>query len=240
MPNLLQNQQPSQNLTVRLLLLVVLAALVSRHLLPALPELAADIAWYITDVLRAIGMFAALAMCATLTPWRMLRIKCLCAALCAYYVSDAILCATWYAWNFPSPIITLVIQGAAFFVATSYYWQRSYEQPSDQLEPGHLFSVRHIPANPQDFLISMSGLYGPDGGYSLYADGYLYKFASGRMVRRKVSSLPAISYHVTRGARLDDAIISRLDDLVGMQWSLNKNCLTTLGRIWREHSGRAY
>jgi len=233
-----QNRKP--NRVVKVLLLVVLVALVTRHLLPALPELESDFVWKSLDVFRAIGMAGALGLCATLTQWRMLRLKCLIAALCGYYISDAIVCATWYIWHFPSPISALIIQGAGAIAAFSFYWWRSYTQPSDYLEHGRLFCVRHIPCNTQDFLISMSGLYGPDGGYSLYANGFLYKFSGGRLVRRKVSSLPAISYHVTRGAKLDEALISRLDSLIGMRWSLNKNCLTVLGRIWREHSGRAY
>lgn len=211
-----------------------------RHLLVALPDQASNFVWYATDVLRAVGMSASLGLCATLIPWRMLRFKCLIAALCGYYISDAIVCITWYSWHFPSPIPALIIQGLGFVAAASYYFWRSYEQPSDSLEPGYLYCVRHIPSNAQDFLISMSGLYGPDGAYSLFADGYLYKFSAGQLVRRKVSTLPAISYHVTRGDRLDPEIIARLDGLLGMKWSLNKNCLTVLGRIWREHSGRAY
>lgn len=236
MRSLLQNQ----NRVVKLLLSVVLAGLVSRHLLALLPDQAGDFVWYATDTLRAVGMSATLALCATLTPWRMLRIKCLLAALCGYYISDVIVCATWYAWHFPSPIAAVIIQGCGFLAASVYYWQRSYEQPSDDLEDGYLYSVRHIPANAQDFLISMSGLYGPDGGYSLFANGFLYKFSGGRLVRRKVSTLPAISYHVTRGDTLDPAVIARLDSMIGMRWSLKNNCLTVLGRIWRTHSGRAY
>lgn len=230
----------SQSLAINLLLLAVMLAWLARHLLALLPGPDADLAWYAVDVLRAVGMSAALALCVTLTPWRMFRLKCLFAAICGYYISDTLICASWYMWSFPSPIISTVIQGGSFVVAASYYWRRSYEQPSDPLLYGHLYCVRHIPANTQDFLISLSGIYGPDGGYSLYANGFLYKFSSGRLVRRRVSSLPAISYHVTRGAKLDDALISRLDSLIGMRWSLNKNCLTVLGRIWREHSGRAY
>lgn len=233
-----QNQRQSR--AVKVLLLVVLVALVSRHLLAVLPEAVNSFVWYANDVLRAVGMSSSLALCATLIPWRMLRFKCLIAALCGYYISDAVVCATWYIWHFPSPISALVIQGLGAASAFGFYWRRSYSQASDPLEHGRLFCVRHIPANTQDFLISMSGLYGPDGGYSLYANGYLYKFSGGRLVRRKVSTLPAISYHVTRGEQLDDAVISRLDSMIGMQWSLNKNCLTVLGRIWREHSGRAY
>lgn len=236
----MRNQQQNQNPAVRLLLLGVLAVLASRHLLAVLPEGVSSYVWYASDVLRAVGMSFALGLCATLTPWRMLRFKCLIAALCGYYISDAIVCATWYIWNFPSPISALVIQGLGAIAAFGFYWWRSYDQPSDELQDGYLFSVRHIPSNAQDFLISMSGLYGPDGGYSLYANGFLYKFSGGRLVRRKVLTLPAISYHVTRGAKLDPALISRLDSMIGMQWSLNKNCLTVLGRIWREHSGRAY
>lgn len=236
----MRNQSRSQNRQVKLLLSVVVAALVTRHLLGALPEWATEFIWQAADMLRAISMSAALALCVTLTPWRILRIKCLLAALCGYYISDAIICATWYAWHFPSPIAAVFIQGFGFFAASVYYWQRSYEQPSDDLEGGYLYCVRHIPANAQDFLISMSGLYGPDGGYSLFANGYIYKFSGGRLVRRKVSSLPAISYHVTRGDTLDPAVIARLDSMIGMRWSLKNNCLTVLGRIWRTNSGRAY
>lgn len=230
----------NQSLTVRLLLSVVVVQLVSRHLLPALPGLAADLVWHVADVFRAVGMAAALGLCATLTPWHMLRLKCFFAALCGYYISDIGLCISWYAWQFPSLTAMSIIQGSGFLIAAAYYWRRSYDQLSDELAPGYLYCVRHIPSNTQDFLISMSGLYGPDGGYSLFANGYLYKFSNGRLVRRKVSTLPAISYHVTRGAKLDPDLISRLDSMIGMRWSLNKNCLTVLGRIWREHSGRAY
>lgn len=213
---------------------------VSRHLLPLLPDQAANYAWQINDVLRAIGMSATLGLCVTLTTWRMFRLKCLFAAFCGYYISDVILCAAWYVWHAPSLPVMLAAQGISFVAAAAYYWRRSYDQPSDPLDPGYLYCVRHIPSNTQDFLISLSGIYGPDGGYSLYVNGHLYKFSSGRMVRRKVTSLPAISYHVTRGDRADEAIVSRLDGLIGMRWSLNKNCLTVLGRIWRLHSGRAY
>ena len=236
----MRNQAQSQSRAVKLLLSVVVVQLVIRHLLPVLPDLATDFVWYSSDVLRAVGMAATLGLCATLTPWHMLRLKCFLAALCGYYISDIGLCVSWYAWRFPSPIAMGVIQGSGFLMAAVYYWRRSYDQPSDPLEPGYLYCVRHIPSNTQDFIISMSSMYGPDGSYSLYVNGNLYKFSCGRMVRRKVSSLPAISYHVTRGDKADDVIVSRLDSLIGMTWSLNKNCLTVLGRIWREHSGRAY
>jgi hypothetical protein len=236
-PNLKRSQ--SQGKVVSLLLLAVVAALVSRHLLALLPDPTADFAWYITDVLRAVGMSASLALCATLTPWRMLRLKCLLAALCGYYISDAIVCATWYAWHFPSPMAMVVVQGIGFIAAAGYYWCRSYEQPSDPIEDGYLYCLRAKPASIQDFLISLIGIYGPNGGCSLYANGHLYKFSYGHLVRRKVPSLPVISYHVVRGDKADTAIIARLDSLIGMKWSLNKNCLTVLGRIWRKHSGRA-
>lgn len=229
----------SQNLAVSLLLLVVMVHLVSRHLLPLLPELVSSFVWQINDVLRAVGMSATLALCATLTPWRMLRLKCLLAALCGYYLSDVIICTTWYAWGFPSPVIAAITQGIIFAGIAAFYWWRSYAQPSDPLEDGYLYSVRHIPANSQDFLISLFGIYGPDGAYALYANGYLYKFSAGRMVRRKVLSLPAISYHVTRGDRLSNSTISMLDNLIGMKWSINRNCLTVLGRIWSRHSERS-
>lgn len=230
----------SQSRAVSLLLLVVMAGWLSRHLLPLLPAQATDLAWYAADVLRAVGMAAAFGLCVAIAPWRALRLKCLFAAICGYYISDAIICASWYAFDFPSPIISIIIQGASFISAAAFYWYRSYEQPSDELDTEHLYCIRHIPSNTQDFLISLSGLYGPDGGYSLYVNGFLYKFSGGQLVRRRVSTLPAISYHVIRGDKANSALISRLDSLIGLKWSLNKNCLTVLGRIWRENSGRAY
>lgn len=230
----------SKGLTINLLLLVVMVQWASRHLLPLLPDQDGSFVWQANDVLRAVGMSATFGLCVTLTPWRMFRVKCLLAAFCGYYLSDTVLCGAWYIWQTPSPMVILVAQGVSFTSAGAYYWWRSYASPSDQLADGYLYCVRHIPANAQDFMISLSGLYGPNGGYSLYLNGHLYKFSSGQLVRRKVSCLPAISYHVTRGNKADDAIISQLDSLIGLRWTLNKNCLTVLGRIWGKHSGRAY
>lgn len=215
----------------------MLAALVSRHLLAVLPEEANSFAWQANDVLRAVGMSAALGLCVTLTPWRTLRLKCFLAALCGYFLSDAIVCATWYAWGFPSPMTAVVIQGFGFLAAAMHYWRRSYDQPSDAIEGGYLYCVRHIPSNTQDFMISMLGIYGSDGGYSLYADGHLYKFSSGRLVRRRVSSLPSISYHVQRGGKAAPDLIGLLDSLVGTKWTWRENCLTILAPIWRRHRG---
>ncbi|MNO44413.1 hypothetical protein D3C76_346560 [compost metagenome] len=227
----------SQGGTVSLPLLVVTAQWAARHLLAILPEQDADLAWYALDVLRAVGMSAAFGLCVTLTPWRMLQLKCLLAAFCGYYISDSIICATWYAFGWPDPVIAAIIQGLGFSAVGLIYLARSYEQPSDGLEAGYLYCVRRIPAGAQDFAISLACAYGPDGGYSLYANGYLYKYACGRLVRRKVSSLPSISYHVQRGARTTPELIRSLDELVGARWTWRRNCLTILAPIWRRHSG---
>lgn len=220
-----------------LLLLVVTLACLARHLLALLPDPGADLAWYAADILRAIGMSAAFALCVTLTPWRALRLKCLLAAFCGYYISDAVVCATWYAWSWPTPIPSAAIQGLGFIVACVIYLFRSYHQPSDALAHGYLYCVRRIPAGAQDFAISLACAYGPDGGYSLYADGHLYRYSSGRLVRRKVSSLPSISYHVQRGERVTPELIASLELLIGSKWTWRKNCLTILAPIWRRHRG---
>lgn len=227
----------SQRLTISLLLLVVTVQWAARHLLALLPDPDADIAWYAVDILRAIGMSATLGLCVTLTPWRMLRLKCLFAALCGYYISDSVICATYYAVSWPNPIYAAIIQGAAFSLAAAIYWGRSYHQPSDSLSPGYIYCVRRIPSSPQDFAISLLCAYGPDGGYSLYADGYLYKYSSGRLVRRKVSSLSSISYHVQRGGRATQDLIGSLDALIGSPWTWRDNCLTILAPIWRRNRG---
>lgn len=185
-------------------------------------------------------MAAALSLGVMLCPWTNLRLKCLLAALAAYYASDIVLCLLWYALGVPSPLITLLVQGGVFLGAALIYAMRSYQMPSDELKPGYLYCVRKIPSNTQDMLISMATSYGPDGAYSLYIDGHVYKFAAGRLVKRKVSQLPSNSYHVIRGGKIDQKLKDRLDSLVGIKWSLKKNCLTVLGKIWREHSGRPY
>lgn len=233
----MKSRSDRQSRTLSLLVLLVMLQLACRHLLTFLPVPVAEFAWQAADTLRAVGMSATLGLCVTLTPWRNLRLKCLLAAICGYYLSDIVLCALWYWLRIPSPIISGIVQGASFSVAGLFYWYRSYQQPSDRLEPGYLFCVRHIPCTPQDFLISLFGVYGSDGGYSLFADGHLYKFSNGRLVRRKVTTLPAISYHVIRGSRTTPEMIGELDSMIGMRWTWRKNCLTTLAPIWRKHRG---
>lgn len=227
----------SQSRVINLLLLVVMLAWLARHLLALLPDPDADIAWYAVDVLRAVGMSAAFALCAMLTPWHSLRLKCLLAAICGYYISDSIICITWYAWGWPDTLPATIIQGIGFSVTGLIYWWRSYAQQSDALIPGYIYCVRRIPFGIQDFAISLAGVHGPNGGYALYANGYLYKFSNGRMVRRKVSSLPAISYHVQRGGRTSPDLIGSLEALIGTRWTWRDNCLTILAPIWRRNRG---
>jgi len=215
------------------LLLLVMAQLVCRHLVAFLPEQAADIAWNVVDISRAMGLSATSAICTLLTPWRLLRIKSVCAAVAGYYVVDLVTCITWYVFNTPSPTVTGVAQGAAVATTLWVYWCRSYSQPSDPLLPGYVYCVRHIPTNTQDFAISLCGIFGSNGGYSIYIDGYMWKFAQGRLVCRKVTDIPPLTYHVTRGAHVTDAILRELNDAVGMRWSIRYNCVTILGRIWQ-------
>lgn len=225
----------SQNLAIKLLLSVVVVQLASRHLLPVLLELEASIVWEIADVLRAIGMSATLGLCATLTPWRMLRLKCFLAALCGYYISDIGLCISWYAWQFPSATVMAIIQGSGFSVAAIYYWYRSYDQPSDAIESGYLYCLRTRPQSIQDFLISIIGVYGANGGYAFYAGGKIYRYRHGWMVTQQIDRLPLERYHIQRGARLTPVILDDLNALIGKRWTWRRNCLTVLGPLWRRY-----
>lgn len=234
-PSSLSSQQSR---VVAILLLVVTAQWAARHLLALLQGPNADLAWYAVDVLRAIGMSSALALCATLTPWRSLRLKCFFAAACAYYFSDSIICGTWYAWEWPDPTLSALAQGVAFVGIGLLYWFRSYRTESALPMPdGRIYCVRRIPSSAQDFAISLMGFYGADGGYSIYANGYLYKYSGGQLLRRKVPSVSSIGYHVTRGSKIGESVMSELDSLVGSKWSWKSNCLTVLAPIWRRHSG---
>jgi len=228
------NRSKTRALSVLVALGMVLMAL--RHLSGALNS---D-PWYVGDTLRAAALAVAFSIALVLTPWPNLKIKCLMASMVGYYVSDTILCAGWYWLQWPDFLLASVIQGACFVLAALVYLRRSYDQSSDDVIPGYLYSVRTIPRNTQNFIISLAAIFGPDGAYSLYADGHLYKFSNGKLVKRRVSYLPPHVYHIERGAKITDDLLSRLDGLVGSEWSIKDNCLTVLGRIWRRHSGRAY
>jgi len=189
--------------------------------------------WIAHDISLSLSFALAALIIVRLTPYSDLRQKCIAALIAGCAMADVVFSACKFG-GYMGWIICQALAGSAL---ASFYWYRSHLQPSDPIEPGRLFCVRHIPSNPQDFLISLSGVYGPDGGYSLFADGYLYKFASGRLVRRKVTTLPAISYHVIRGSRTTPELIGELDSMIGMRWTWRKNCLTTLAPIWRKHRG---
>lgn len=189
--------------------------------------------WIAHDISLSLSFTLAALIIVRLTPYNDIRQKCIAALIAGCAMADVIFSACKFG-GYLGWITCQVLIGVAL---ASFYWYRSHLQPSDALEPGHLFCIRHIPSSPQDFLISLSGIYGPNGGYSLFANGYLYKFSNGRLVRRKVTTLPAISYHVIRGSRATPEMIGELDSMIGMRWTWRKNCLTTLAPIWRKHRG---
>lgn len=191
--------------------------------------------WVAHDASMSVSFALAALMVAQLTPYRNLRQKCVAALIAGGAIIDiafSVLKPSGY-------LLWISLQALSGSGLAAVYWWRSYghEPESGPVENGHLYCVRRIPSRPQDFLISMLGVYGADGGYALYANGYLYKYSSGRLVRRKVSSLPSIGYHVCRGSKIDDSVMAELDSLIGAQWSWRKNCLTVLAPIWRRHSG---
>lgn len=223
----------TQDLSRLLMPLGLLVAWGSNRLLNVLaPD---DWVWMAHDISMSLSFAMAALMVAQLTPYKHLRQKCIAAMIAGGAIVDI-------AFSVIRPngyLLWISLQGLGGISLATFYWRRSYSRDSicDPIEDGRLYCVRRVPCRPQDFLISMLGVYGPDGGYALYANGYLYKYSSGRLVRRKVSSVPSIGYHVCRGSKIDESVMSELDSLVGAEWSWRKNCLTVLAPIWRRHSG---
>ena len=192
-----------------------------------------DMVWRLHDVTLSACFACAALWAVQLVPYASLRIKCAGAVVAGAAVVDL----SCVVLSLPGYWYWLVAQLFAGIGLASFYFLRSYDQPSDDLDDDHLFCLRAKPESLQDFLIAMLGLYGPNGGYSLYADGVLYRYQRGELVAKSYRSLPLIRYQVTRGRPVTDSMIRELQFLVGSKWSLRQNCLTVLGPLWRKHRG---
>lgn len=226
-------QKPS-NLAARLILFVTVL-LVLRHLLALLPAWAVDWQWYGSEILRACGMASAIALVTHLVPWSQLRVKCMAAALCGYYIADTVLCAVWYAWGAFSPVLQAIIQGSAFGAAGLWYAWRSYDQDSDTIDLDHVFCLRRKPKTMQDFLLSLAGIFGTQGTYAIYASGNVYHFHHGVLVSTKYDQRRFCDYVAIKGRTIQMSHVMALDSMRGVKWSLLHNCVTTLGAFWRKY-----
>lgn len=192
-----------------------------------------DVVWRIHDITLSAALAFAALWALQLVSYRDLRIKCAAAAIFGLAASDAVMVAVtvpgyWY-W-----IVIQLIAGTAMVL---FYLFRSYDQPSDPLDGEHIFCLRAKPLALQDLLISMTGIFGSNGGYAIYAGGTLYQYRRGRLVAQSIDRLPPSRYHVTRGALVTESMISELQHVVGSRWTWRHNCLTVLGPIWSRYSG---
>lgn len=225
--------QKCNNLVSRLILFVTVLCL-ARHLQPLLP-VPADWQWYAADVMRAAGMAATLSIVTQLVPWSQLRLKCMAAALCGYYIADTVLCAIWYAWGAFSPVLQAVIQGMAFGSAGLWYAWRSYDERGDTIDGDHVFCLRKKPKSAQDFALSLAGCFGPQGAYAIYAAGTVYHFHHGSLIASRYDQRKFGDYVAVKGRPIQMSHIMALDSIRGVKWSILHNCVTTLGVFWRKH-----
>lgn len=219
---------------VPLLVALVMGLLVARHLAALLSP---EQAWVAADTLRAASMSAACSLVLALMPWRMLRLKCLVAAMAGYYLADLVLCVLWYYFNLTDPIIVGAGQGSAFIMSAILYWLRSYRVNSLTPITGMAYELRTIPKSPQDFLIALAGLFGSAGGYAIWADGQIYSYRRGILVATPIDRLPPGRYHVSQGVKATPALINDLQSMIGRRWTWRQNCITVIAPIWRRHSG---
>ncbi len=215
----------------RLTLAALMLALASNRLLNALaPD---DLVWRLHDITLSASVLLGVLLAFLFVPYEFLRTKCLLAAALAMLAVDfacVIMQAGGY-WYWLSFQIASGVASSAFYAA------RNHSKGLDEIDADHLYCLRTIPRSPQDFLISLMGRYGSDGAYSLYADGSIYRFKKGILVKRRMVSLPSNRYHAIKGARITPDLLVELDALQGKSWSLHQNCLTVFGPIWRRHSG---
>lgn len=190
-----------------------------------------DIVWRMHDVTLSASFALAALLALQLVPYSELRFKCLAAVV----VGAAWVDLLGVAFSIPGYWYWLTAQALAGILLAALYVWRSYDQPSDAISDGRLYCLRTKPASLQDFLISLLGIFGPDGGYALYADGKLYRYRSGLLTSQSIDRVPLQRYHIQRGAQLTPAITSDLNKLVGKRWTWSRNCLTVLGPIWRRY-----
>ena len=192
--------------------------------------------WQINDLLRCASFAAFAAWGVFYVPWGQLRTKCLLAAVFGYSVADLLVSIVWYTWRPFGYATVCAAQLAGFVVMAVWYYRRSYDQPTIAPEPSHLYCLRHRPTNLQDLIISMCGVFGADGAYSIYCDGFVYGFRHGTLTRVKYHHS---EYHSVIGCAVTERHRRALNAMCGTKWQLiGANCLTTLAYFWNRYCVR--
>lgn len=217
------------------LMLSLLAVLVCNRLINALAS--DEWVWPLHDLTLTLSLAIMSLLVAQATPYRNLVLKCIVAVISAACWADFVMtclqhagAGLWYAYS-------VAVQGITAILLCVFYVSRSYDSISDELTDGFLFCLRTRPRGMQDLLISMSGVFGPNGGYILYANGITYRYKKGVLIAIKVTEVSMDRYQILKGASLTPAILKELESNIGRRWTLFSNCVTVLGSIWRRHRG---
>ena len=193
------------------------------------------VVWYVHDAAQTVALFGALWAVLELTPFRRLMMKCVAAALTASMAVDCLWMWAHYALGLHGYLLYSIVQAAIVVPVVLSYVYRSYDEKQDTLDDDHVFCLRQRPHDIQGLLISMLGMFGPYAGYALYANGVMYAYHNGFLTSRKVDEKLLKSYHVTRGQKVTPAFHQEMSKWVGSQWTLQRNCLTLLRRIWVQY-----
>lgn len=191
--------------------------------------------WYLHDAAQTVALFGASLAALELIPFRHLMMKCVAAALTASMAFDCVWLWAHYVLGVHGYLAYSAIQAVAVISAVFLYVSRSYNEPSDALDEEHVFCLRQRPHDAQGLIISMLGMFGPYAGYALYANGILYAYHEGTLTARNIDEKLLKSYHVTRGRKVTPAFHQEMSKWVGSQWTLQRNCLTLLRRIWGQY-----
>ena len=213
----------------------ILASLMGSWAFGRLLNVLADdaIVWQVGAFVDALTIALAVTLAAQMIPYDRLRAKSLAFALAAVAWLEFVYLAIHLTAGLSFYNYWLLIEAGTFLTVAFCYATRPYRLPSDTLDDEHIFLVCRRPHTPQGFYLSLLGLFGPFGGFSLYARGSLYGFRRGTLRATPVTpDYFSSDFHIRRGQPITNNNLAELTAMIGRQWSLRDNCLGL-----RKHAG---
>lgn len=180
-----------------------------------------DNIWYADDIIDSLQVIA---LCWLLSHYVHDNILswCLVVAYGACEAVEALSNIIWYWLEIYNPYLdTLRVLVAC--LALSFYRYRRYNLPSvTHPSPSYMYITYRKPTTRQDRILALFGV--PYGGVGVYCRGEWYHYSRGRFT---VSCMqPTESHVMIRAQRYNPNVITRLNELVGTEWTWLNNCMT--------------
>jgi len=190
--------------------------------------------WPVTDTIKTTTFLVGMWWFLSFINYSNIKTKCFVAAMCGYLTADLICCIAWYVFSIRLFLFFYVIRFSLFILFGLFYAFRSYDSHSDKITDNNVYCLRIKPNNLQDFLISLSGIFGSNGGYAICCNRKVYHFRHGKLCVDNLNIVDESKYHITKGGVGDD---KELQSLLNTKWRLfGPNCLTILRSFWGKHA----